>query len=377
VDLRFGVKIYDNDWFLRHRMSPAEAADLLAAWGVTYVIAQSRFLPMSNSAVASAVADADRGAYGGLDDVAFRALLRERGIAYLACLNICFDPAFSAAHPGLAAIDQRGRPAEQVDWYIGLPPDREENLDHKIGLLRRGVAELKPDAVHLGFIRWPGFWETWLPGDARADKPDYCFSRRTVEAFGRDLGLDLPAGDPVAAAGVIGAQHRQAWTRWKCGRTVAAIARIRRELAAVRDGLHYSINTLPFFRADFDNAVEEVFGQDIAALAEVVDVFEVMAYHQILARPPAWPAAVAADIKARSGRRAICTLQGRALYLDGMHAGNGRESELTAAAFGQALDALEPTAVDGVCVFTFTDLLDRAGSADGAAMLARLAAFRC
>jgi len=376
VDLRFGVKIYDNDWFLRHRLSETQTADLLAEWGVTYVIAQSKFLPMPNSAVTSAVTEDDRKAYEALDDVAFREELRQRGIAYIACLNICFDPAFSAGHPELAAIDQHGQPMRQQDWYLGIPPDREENLLHKIGLLRRGVAALKPDAIHLGFIRWPGFWETWLQGDDRATKPEYCFSSRTIGAFNRDQGLSVPVDDPIAAAKIIQEQHRQAWTTWKCGQTVAAIARIRQALATVQAGLEYSINTLPFFRADFGNAVEEVFGQDIAVLSSVVDTFEVMAYHQILARSPDWPAAVAADIRRRSGRKAICTLQARALYLEGMHAGKGRTSELTAEELKAALAALEASAVDGVCIFTFTDLLDFRESEKGRTMLAALHAFR-
>ena len=376
MDLRFGVKIYDNDWFLRHRLSAEQLADLLAEWGVTYVIAQSKFLPMSDSAVNSAVTAADRAAYDALDDVALRELLRQRGIAYFAVLNICFDPAFSRAHPELAAIDQQGRPMEQQDWYVGIPPDRTENLAHKTDLLRRGVAALKPDVVHLGFIRWPGFWETWLPGDDRAAKPEYCFSARTLRAFNQECGLSIPVDDPVAAAKEIDAGHRQAWTKWKCAKTVEAIAHIREALAPIQSGLEYSINTLPFFRTDFGNAVEEVFGQDIAALAGVVDIFEVMAYHQILARPPAWPAQVAADIKQRSGRKAICTLQARALYLDGMHAGKGRTAELSAEELGQALDALEAADVDGVCMFTLTDLLDFRGSAKGADMVAALRRFR-
>jgi len=377
LDLRFGVKIYDNDWFLRHRLAPERAADLLAAWGVTYVIAQSKYLPMSDSAVTSAVSEEDRRSYEALDDVAFRNLLRERGIGYFACLNICFDPAFSRSHPELAAIDQRGRVMQQEDWYIGLPPDREENLNHKIDLLKRAVAALKPDAIHLGFVRWPGFWETWLPGDSRADKPEYCFSERTVSAFSLDTGLSLPSADPVLAARTINERHRAAWTEWKCRKTVAAIAGIRHELAAVQPGLDYSINTLPFFQSDFDNAVEEVFGQDIDALSDVVDIFEVMAYHQILARPPQWPAEVASDIRRRSrARRAICTLQAKALYLEGMHAGRDRTAEITAQEFGKALEALAVSEVDGVCVFTFSDLLDMRDSEKGRQMLDALGRFR-
>ena len=376
MDLRYGVKIYDNDWFLRHGMSAEQTADLLAEWGVTYVIAQSKLLPMPNSAVTSAVSDDDRRAYEALDDVAFRERLAERGISYVACLNICFDPAFADRHPDLLGIDQHGRRGVQQDWYVGLPPDREENLVHKIGLLERAVEALRPDAIHLGFIRWPGFWETWLDGDTRASKPEYCFSAETVDRFNRETGLAVPIASPVEAARAIMADHRSAWTAWKCRQVVTAIARIRAALAPLKSGLQYSINTLPFYRTDFDNAVEEVFGQNVEMLAEVVDVFEVMAYHQILAKPATWPANVASDIIARSGQRAVCTLQASALYLDGMHAGRGRSVEISEQEFAATLAALETSPVDGACVFTFTDLLDMRDTARGKAMIEALRSFR-
>ncbi|MBB3977712.1 hypothetical protein GGQ64_002918 [Rhizobium azooxidifex] len=147
-------------------------------------------------------------------------------------------------------------------------------------------------------------------------------------------------------------------------------------MAPIKGGLQYSINTLPFFRSDFGNAVEEVFGQNAAMLASVVDVFEVMAYHQILGRSENWPAEVATDIINRSGQKAICTLQAKALYLEGMHAGRGRSFDISAPEFALALAAMEQSPVEGACVFTFTDLLDMRETAKGKAMLAALKSFR-
>ena len=60
TDLSVGVKIYDNDLFLKYGMEAEAAADLLRSMGVTYVITQSRFLPMQDSAVESAVRGDDR-----------------------------------------------------------------------------------------------------------------------------------------------------------------------------------------------------------------------------------------------------------------------------------------------------------------------------
>jgi hypothetical protein len=161
LNLRLGFKIYDNDWFLRYGFSPEGVADLLVRMGVTFVITQSRYLPMQDSAVESAVRDAG-GRYAMLDDVAFRRALGERGIAYLGCLNICFDPAFATEQPDLLPIGQFGRREEKQDWYIGLLPTTEENIEQKTALLEKAISALDPDGIHLGFVRWPGFWEIWM-----------------------------------------------------------------------------------------------------------------------------------------------------------------------------------------------------------------------
>jgi len=66
LNLRLGMKIYDNDWFLRYRLSPEAAADALSQMGATFVIAQSRFLPMRDSAVQSDVRDGQAADYAAL-----------------------------------------------------------------------------------------------------------------------------------------------------------------------------------------------------------------------------------------------------------------------------------------------------------------------
>lgn len=376
TNLRFGMKIYGNEWFLRHGLQPEEAADVLDGMGVTFVISQSRFLPMADSAVKSTVTGSDKQRYAALDDVAFRQALGQRGIIYFGVLNICFDPDFVARFPEDLPVDQFGRVEEKIDWYMGIPPDRQNNIAHKIGLLKDAVKALDPDAIHLGFMRWPGFWETWLPDVDRTEMPDYCYAPQTLGRFAAATGLEIPVDDPRASAATIARHHRDAWRDWKCGETVRAVGQIRTALDPIKEGLAYAINTLPFFRGDFGNAVEEVFGQDIGRLAEVIDIFEVMAYHQILRQPATWPAAVAENIKARSGRRTICTLQARPLYLDGMHAGRGRSETLDADEFSQAVDALEESSVDGLCVFTFADFLEFRETRDMRGIIRRLGRFR-
>ena len=149
LDPRVGMKIYDNVWYLRHRLEPEQAADILAGMGVTYVLAQSKILPMQDTAIESEVTAEEAARFARLDDRAFRDALRDRGIGYFCSLNIGFDPKFIARHRDLLPLDQFGKREEKVDWYIALPPDRKANIDHKIGLLEPAVAALEPDGVRI------------------------------------------------------------------------------------------------------------------------------------------------------------------------------------------------------------------------------------
>ncbi len=375
-DPRVGMKIYDNVWYLRHRLEAEQAADILASMGVTYVMAQGKLIPMQDTAIESEVTPEEAARFATLDDRAFRDALAARGIAYFASLNIGFDPNFIAGHKELLPIDQFGKREEKTGWYIGLPPDRSANIHHKLALLEKATSVLEPDGVHLGFIRWPGFWEIWLPDVKRADMPDYCYGPETLQHFCAETGIDLPVNDAVKAATIIAAKHRAAWRDWKCNITSRAVGSIRASLKAIKPDIKVAINTLPFSASDFDNVGEEVFGQSPSRLKEVADVFEVMAYHQILRRDANWPATIATDIKQRSQSTTVCTIQGSALYLDGMHANRGRALQITTEEFLGIVDSVEASQADGMCVFTFTDFLDMRDTADGRRRIDRLRAFR-
>jgi hypothetical protein len=373
---RLGMKIYDNAWYLQHKLEAGEAADILASMGVTFVLTQSKLLPMQDTAIESEVTSEQQKRFERLDDRAFRDALAERGISYFCSLNFGFDPKFTESNPQLLPIDQFGIRENKVDWYIGLPPDRQKNTDHKIGLLESAVRALVPDGVHLGFIRWPGFWEIWLPDVKRSDMPDYCYGRRTLGRFCNDMSIDLPVNDAVGSAELIAERHRTAWRNWKCNETVKTVGAIRSRLAAIKSDIEIVINTLPFFLEDFDNAVEEVFGQSPARLNAVSDVFEVMAYHQILRRNTSWTGDIGTDVRRRSGKTTVCTIQGSALYLHGMHARRGRKETLTTDDFIECVDSVDASEADGLCVFTFTDFLDMRETADGRRRIERLRSFR-
>ncbi|HEY7765251.1 MAG TPA: hypothetical protein VIB38_09705 [Aestuariivirgaceae bacterium] len=375
-DPRLGMKIYDNVWYVEHLLEPEQAADILSSMGVSFVLSQSKLIPMQDTAIASEITAEHRTRFEKMDDRAFRDALKDRDIGYFCSLNFGFDPKFIAAHPELLPTDQFGRKEEKVDWYIGLPPDRMENLEHKSRLLEAAVTALEPEGIHLGFIRWPGFWEIWLPDVRRSQMPDYCYGQQTLARFCQDGNIDLPITDAVASAELVATRHREAWRDWKCRQTVKTVGSIKSRLGALKPGIKVVINTLPFFIDDFGNAVEEIFGQSPSQLSQVADVFEVMAYHQILRRDPGWTGRIGTDVKRRSGRTTVCTIQGSALYLHGMHADHGRKKTVDADEFIHCIDSVEDSEADGLCVFTFTDFLNMRHTSEGRRRIERLKSFR-
>jgi hypothetical protein len=118
------------------------------------------------------------------------------------------------------------------------------------------------------------------------------------------------------------------------------------------------LNTLPF-GDDFDGAQAQVFGQNFGMLAEVVDIFEVMTYHQILKRPTEWIPQIGKIVKHSTGKETVCTLQATPLYLEGIHAKEKRSPAIDVQEFAQAVKLTKDAGLDGVVVFVWSDLLER------------------
>mgnify|MGYP001112910080 CR=1 FL=1 len=353
-----GMKIYDTDWFLKYGLSYEEAAQCLRDWGVTFVLAKSRYLAMPDSAVKSEVPPELTDRYATYDDRKFRDALVEEGIAYWSTVCMFFDPPAIEADSSLRPVGSDGQPMEQIDWYIGIAPSQEEFVAHQIAAIERAVKALEPDGVFLSFTRWPGFWELWMPHHTRQDFPEYSYDLHTLDRFARETGVNVPTRGPADAASWIEVHAREAWTSWKCRVVVDVIRRVKDTCCKIQSGIPIMLNTLPFGTGDFDGARGKVFGQHIEALAEVVDVFEVMTYSQILKRPTSWIPQSGEEVRSRSGCKTVCTLQARPLYLDGIYAKDNRSPTLDAEEFAEAVSTVESSSVDGLVIFAWSDLLE-------------------
>jgi len=360
MKFEIGMKVYSTEWFLKHQLSYDKAAAVLQDWGVSSVMAQSRYLQMPDTAVKSEIPPEWARRYETYEDLKFREALAKRGIEYWAAALMFFDPESLQTNPERWAVGDDGEKMPKTDWYIGIPPSHEDQVQKKIEAILPAVKALQPDGVFLGFMRWPNFWELWLPEMNRGDFREYSFDRHTLDRFERETGISLPDKDAKTAAEWIQNNARLAWTDWKCQIVAQVIHQVKAACQVHQPDLKMMLNTVPFGKNDFSNAEEEVFGQRFELLAGDVDVFEVMTYHQILKRPTQWVREIGEEVKQRSGRKTTCTIQARPLYVDGMHANRGRKTDLNVAEFEALVsEAASSDLIDGVNVFMWADFLNQ------------------
>ncbi|MDI7247259.1 MAG: hypothetical protein QME92_07285 [Bacillota bacterium] len=352
------MKIYTLDWYLKYNLDYVEAAKKLKEQGIGLVLAQSKYLPMADTAVKSEVPPELQERLDSYDDRLFRKALAEEGIEYWAACNMFFDPRVMEKH-GNVSVDDLGRTAEVLDWYIGACPTCDGYVEDKIQAIEGAIEELRPDGVFLGFCRFPGFWEIWLPETLREGWREYCFCPRCLAQFQDATGVTTNSWGEQKPGQWIRQNAYEQWVDWKGSVIRDIIKRVKERANRIRPGTRIMLNSLPLDTTHFGQAAREVFGQDWRKLAEVVDVFEVMTYHQILKRPVEWIAGVGSEIKQVTNRTVLCTVQAKSMYLQGMHEGKGRQLSISPDEFGAALRSVKDAGLDGAVVFLWTDFLEQ------------------
>lgn len=355
--MEYGVKVYSYNWLTKHNLSAEEAARWLAEYGISFVVAQNQYVPMADNAIASEQSTKRRQVSAD-DDLRFIKELHKNGLKYWAACNVFFDPVLMEHFHDAVPIDRRGNKATKIDWYIGVCPTHEEYLQKKIDQVAQAVMNLNPDGIHLGFTRFPGFWELWLPDTQREDHAEYCFCKRCCRKFAAQASLSIPADyrdHPWDWAQLDGIYEQ--FAAWKSDLIRQVIERIRQEIQQISPDIPIMLNTVPFRQEDFDHAGYEVFGQDWRKLSAVTDIFEVMAYHQVLGRNTAWITSTIREIKTIAKRPIAATLQMHPLYIDGIHVGDSRSLSISADEFQEAISAARRGGADRIIFFTWDNLL--------------------
>lgn len=346
------TKLYGLDWWPEVSSDPyQECADALQEAGVNVVLAQNYLDPLPGS-------DVEQGSPPvGYDDRWLREKLRSRGIKIFEATAVFFQPRAYDSLPHLRPVDAAGAPQPRVDWYVGLCPSSEAYIEERAKLLQRVARQLEPDGLFLSFIRFPGFWETWVPGVDRGKIPEYCYCQRCLSRFSQETGHRVPRDAPSAAA-LLQGELRAAWTGWKCNLVAGVVGHLRQAVREVIPDIELMVNLVPFSKEELGGAVEELLGQRVESLTPFVELFEVMVYHQILKRDPRkWIPKLVADLRSRTDRSLVPCLQVRPTYLEGHHASARRRSMIGPEEFESCVEAVQSSGAGNIATYHWTDLL--------------------
>lgn len=370
-----GVKAYGWEWSTQHGLDMSGAAQRMADQKIDWVLAQNLIDPLPGSAVDQTPP------YGVYRDREWTERLQDHGLRVYQSTACFFQPDEFAKHRDLRPIDQQGEVFEPFSWYVGICPTDPKYLERKAEQLSTAVAHTQPDGVFLSFIRFPGFWEMWLPdadgfvGTRREDIREYCFCERCLGLFSAWSGLDLGPGSIKQRASVIVRDLRTQWTAWKC-QVVAQVALSLREcVQEVVPTADVILNGFGLGYDDFDNAVEEVLGHRFSELDRAVDHYELMFYFQIQKRDPlTWIPERIAEARRETNRTILADLQGGAEYTEAIYAPGRRKQEITAEDWLDALRGVARSRADGVLVYSWRDLL--ADEAAGGERVRRLIEYK-
>jgi hypothetical protein len=284
------------------------------------------------------------------------ALARNNGIATFIILPVFQNPERLTAHPEERAITGRGERAED-DWVKFVCPNREAYRNARLEYVRNLIATCNPDGLSIDFIRYFVFWEKVYP-DARPDPLDYaCFCPVCLEKFQSDARVSIPPElDTVSRkAEWILDRHRRAWISWKCRTITSMVADIAAEARRLKPGILLNVHLVPWRENDFNRAAQSIAGQDVQALAPLVDYLSPMCYAHMVKQDPAWVSSVVRDIGRRVKKPVIPSVQVKQAYLT---------EKLTAEEFGGYLrEVIKPPSA-GVIFWNWPMLAQDAAKAE-------------
>jgi len=354
------VKNYGFEWYLHYGLSETQAAEAMVRHGIDWVAVQNLRDPLPTSAVVQEMPGPP------YEDRRFREALKAQGLKVFEATAVFFRPDAYDAHPDLRPIDAQGRTMEKYGWYVGLCPTSPSYLTERAAVMEEVVDSLQPDGVFISFIRFPGFWELWMPDTKRSEIAEYCFCGRCLSRFGRETGHELPAGSTAERSAIILNELRDEWTAWKCGVIAGVIKTLGDAAKRQRPDVEILINGVALGRSDYENAVSEVLGQSPEAIGAVADHIELMYYHQIMRRDPGpWMEQLTAEARPRSDMTLLACIQGKPDYLDELYTAGRRRPIIPFEEYLDSLRVVNASSADSVMVYHWVNFLENVMDGDG------------
>lgn len=344
-----GVKIYGLDWQAETGLTLEEGVQKLVSQRVDFVILNNSIdspVPVSAEAAIEPLRDSPTS-----EDRELRALLRDAGIRFYEVFPVFMDGGCWNEDPSIRPIDGDGNEMKPFDWYVGLCPTHPGRMEERLATIRRVVEELEPDGILLDWIRFPGFWERWVPGVDLEAESDYCRCAR-CEATSASPG------------GSSSSDAYPRWILWKQEVIASAAGALAGAARSVRPKVEVLVNMVGLPGDEPGDPVGRLLGQSYEALEPYVDGFAIMLYHQMVDRDPVrLIRSVVADANRRTDKPLLPCIQLAPTYTDGPYALEGRSHRISSSERRAAIEAAVDQDPVGVILYRWQDLLALPSSA--------------
>ena len=347
--MKIGVKIYSYDWYNIHKIEPQQLAELLQKWGISYVMVMNDHLDdMSRS---------NRTLKSLSLDNKFREACQKAKIDYWMTIRSFYNPKALKMNPEWNVMNQHAEWIKKKDWYCGINPSDNSYINWLLEKIEIAQKDLKPDGAFLSFTRWPGFWETRFKDAKFETFEDTSYDLATLQRFGKSIGVEISQVMLRNPYLWLKEYAWESWVSWKCEVIKNYCTRVKNQMIFENSNIQLMLNTLPFCNHEFLSPRRETFGQDIKMLSEIINIFEVMTYHQIMKEDVDWIVKAGLDVRNQTDKPVICTLQSSPYYTDGFHEEANREKFVNQNDMIKAKEKLAQNNFYGVAFFPLKDLL--------------------
>ncbi len=186
-------------------------------------------------------------------------------------------------HPDAWPVNEKGLPAEQASWFMGVCPTNSKFREYRLNQLQDLLKEYDLDGIWMDYIHWHAQFEEPEP-----ILPETCFCEDCLSEFKHTMGIEIPEGTTKSRAEWILNNQDQSWRDWRCQVISGWVTDFRQAIDEVRPGILLGLYHCPWNDLEFNGARRRILGLDYDLLRDKVDVFSPMVYHGRMGRDPSW-----------------------------------------------------------------------------------------
>lgn len=250
-------------------------------------------------------------------DKEFRKILHKNNIRVYIIFPVFQNPEILRNDSSLYSIKDDGTIGKD-DWVRFVCPSRSAYRKAKTEELAELIKELNPDGVSIDFIRQFVYWEMIYPDSEPGCISSACFCDSCVSEFLKKNELQLPETftSTKDKADYLLNNHRKNWDSFRCGLITSMVKELAEKARSIKSDIKINVHAVPWRENDFGGALVHVAGQDLGAIAPLVDYVSPMCYSQMLKRDARWIASVVEDMDRSCKGKILPSIQVYPEYID-------------------------------------------------------------